>query len=413
MPLCRLARGFQAALPCGFAALLALACSEDPDGSTVEGGDANGKGNGTAAAGPHLTGLGTGGTSGVGSSGATVPVAKNDACVTNSQTADAIPAVLQLVVDTSGSMDWPPGWMPEDQNDQPPPGETKWEITRVALKEAVAKLPATVALGLNFYPNDPGRNSCIRNRIEVPIALLGAAASAQRTDFDDAIDAASPDGGTPTHAAYRFGAETARASDLEGRKFVLLITDGIPTYTLECEGGGLEAVDSQPLIDEATQVFEDGISTFVIGSPGSEAARADLSRIASEGGTAAAGCSDMGPAFCHLDMTQAPDFGAALAAGLGQIAGRISACEYAVPQAPSGQSIDPGRVNVVYTKADASEHSIPRDPSAMECNSGWQYTADMSKIMLCGADCDAVKADPTAKIELLFGCVTSTGEPPK
>src|SRR5262249_6050600 len=152
--------------------------------------------------------------------------------------------------------------------------------------------------------------------------------SNQRGDFNQAVSRVDPDGGTPTHAAFLFGAETVAASDLAGRKFVLLITDGVPTRTLTCEGDGMMAVDSGPLITAAETAFKtQGISTFVIGSPGSEDARHDLSRIASVGGTAAAGCSDDGPNYCHLDMTTAPDFATALADGLADIAGRISACE--------------------------------------------------------------------------------------
>jgi hypothetical protein len=292
---------------------------------------------------------------------------------------------------------------------------SKWDITSEALKDAVAKLPSTVALGLNFYPNASRNRQCIRNAIALPIALLGDAGSRQRSQFDAAVDAASPNGGTPTHAAFIFGAETVAASRLEGRKFVILITDGVPTYTLECGGNGEDPVDNAPLIGAVDDTFKnEEVSTFVIGSPGSEEARADLSQMATVGGTAKASCSNAGPEYCHLDMTTAADFGAALAAGLADIAGRISACEYAVPPAPNGKTLDPSLVNVLYTKGDKTQTSIAQDPTG-KCEQGWVYDdpQNPTKITLCGADCDAVKADTAAQIDLLFGCVTDVGEPPK
>jgi hypothetical protein len=44
-----------------------------------------------------------------------------------------------------------------------------------------------------------------------------------------------------------------------------------------------------------------------------------------------------------------------------------------------------------------------------DCASGWQYddADNPSKITLCGSDCDAVKADQGAKIEVIFGCETN------
>jgi hypothetical protein len=233
--------------------------------------------------------------------------------------------------------------------------------------------------------------------------------------FDLVMDFAGPDGGTPTHAAFVFGAETVKASELVGKKFVLLMTDGTPTYRLDCSGDGEEPVENGPLIEAVKTTHDtDGISTFVIGSPGSEEARADLSQMASQGGTAKTSCSHTGPDYCHLDMTSAPDFASALAAGLAEVAGAIGTCEYAVPPPPKGLELDTSLVNVLYTKADGTQSSIPQDAKG-DCASGWQYDdpESPSKITLCGADCEAVKADQGAKIDVIFGCKTETNVPVK
>jgi hypothetical protein len=400
-------RSLSVAVP-ALAAALAISCGGS-DGSNVEGGDGNTGANGNGTGGSIMLGTGANGNlPGSGGSGVTT-ITRDAACADGSGVADAIPAVVQMVVDISGSMDWG-----ADGNQNPRRGMSKWDITSAALKEAVTNLPASIAVGINFYPNNPQRGACIRNRIDLPIALLGANNSGQRRAFNAAIDGASPNSGTPTHAAFKFGAETVAASTLAGRKFVLLITDGIPTYSLDCSGDGMAAVDNQPLIDEVAKAAMANISTFVIGSPGSEDARGDLSQMASKGGTAKDGCNDAGPTYCHLDMTSAADFGAALSAGLADVAGRIGTCEFTVPPAPAGKTLDPNLVNVIYTHADGTESSIPQDAKG-DCASGWVYddVQKPTKITLCGSDCDAVKADGGAKIDVIFGCTTETNVPVK
>jgi hypothetical protein len=113
-------------------------------------------------------------------------------------------------------------------------------------------------------------------------------------------------------------------------------------------------------------------------------------------------------------MTQASDFAAALAAGLAEVAGAIGTCEYAVPSPPAGLELDTSLVNVLYTKGDGSQSSIPQDAKG-DCASGWQYDdpAAPTKITLCGSDCEAVKADQSAKIDVIFGCKTETNVPVK
>lgn len=397
------------ALPCVLVGLFVMACGGS-DGSAVEGGNGTGAsssgGNGQPNLGGSAPSNGTGGSS-------TTPITPGSECAKGTAAADAIPAVVQMVIDISGSMAWG-----ADGEEDPPRGESKWDITSEALNDAVSKLPASVAVGLNFYPNlgfFSGDDECINNEVGLPIALLGEADSPQRRNFNEAINDASPFGGTPTHGAFLFGAETVKASDLAGKKFVLLITDGVPTYNLDCSGDGQTGVENAPLIAAVGAAHDsDAISTFVIGSPGSEGARSDLSQMASKGGTAKAGCADGGPNYCHLDMTSATDFAAALSAGLAEVAGAIGTCEYEVPAPPTGLELDTGRVNVLYTKGDGTQSQIPQDEVG-DCASGWQYddADNPSKITLCGADCEAVKADQGAKIDVIFGCLTETNVPVK
>jgi hypothetical protein len=305
-------------------------------------------------------------------------------------------------------------------------------VTTAALKEALAGLPGTTPVGMLIYPyQDGGESSSERDPSEcvyfdpmVSVAPLRAAGSAQRTALDAYLDGV--DGrlhannyGTPTHDAYNHALAELAASTFDGSKFMLLITDGQPTYSENCVGDGMtiHPVDEQPIVDAIAAASAQGIKTFVIGSPGSEEnvstgadSRGWLSRAAEEGGTATAGCSHSGPNYCHFDMVEEPDFGAGLERALGQIAGQIVACDYTLPIPPAGETLELDTVNVVYTSGDGDLTLLLRD-DAPDCEVGWHLTQDDTHVELCTDSCAAVKADEQARLELLFGC--ATGEIPE
>jgi hypothetical protein len=137
-----------------------------------------------------------------------------------------------------------------------------------------------------------------------------------------------------------------------------------------------------------------------------------LSAAATAGGTATAGCSDKGPTFCHLDMTQAPDFSAALTAGLAAIAGQVvDSCTFTIPAPPAGQSIDPNLTNLIVTSASgASKLVLPDNMGA--CTEGWQFDGT-DKVVLCSQTCSEVKGDTGAHVQLVFGCSTDQVVPVK
>jgi hypothetical protein len=135
-----------------------------------------------------------------------------------------------------------------------------------------------------------------------------------------------------------------------------------------------------------------------------------LSRAAKAGGTDVPGCTDDGPNFCHLDMTEEPDFAAALSAGLGAIAGQINTCTYSVPPPPDGQEIDLSKVNLIVTAGDESQLVLPDDMG--DCSEGWQLNADQ-QIVLCADTCTRVQQDGGATVKLLFGCASGEIEIPK
>lgn len=320
-----------------------------------------------------------------------------EACAGQSAGAEAAPSALQLIVDTSGSM---------NQN-APGARGSKWDVTRRAVLEAVDGMPPDTSLGLIFYPNVPvDAEPCFDRETAVGVAALENQRSQQRQRIQRAFQRQNPNGGTPTHDAYRYALEEISAAPAQGSRFVVLITDGIPTYSLGCEGTGRQedAVDAAPMIAEAAAAAERGIRTFVIGSPGSEGARESLSRMAEAGGTALSQCSHAGPSYCHFDMTRERDLGEGLVNALGIISGVALSCRYAVPAPQTGGTLDPGKVNVLFTPPGGPQELIGQSQQA-GCNEGWQYSDDQRQIRLCSATCERVQASE-GNLELQFGCAT-------
>jgi Mg-chelatase subunit ChlD len=385
-------------------------------GGSAENTSAGGRGgSGITLGGPSGSGGDDAGAAGFSAEAGSSSLGPGDACALSTTSVEALPSVLDLVVDTSGSMDWPPGWMPVTPNDSKPAGATKWEITRDALATAVSSLGSDVALGMSFFPNvteDDPLDVCLNDDQAVSIALLGASGSNARKSVQTALDGVMPLGGTPTEGAYRFGVQALEKTKIEGNKFLLLITDGTPTCTLDCTCTENNVpVDSDPLLADADAARSDGIRTFVIGSPGSEQTRDVLSALARRGGTAKAGCSDDGPVYCHFDMTTEPDLAAGLESALDAVAKSLRSCEYPVPPPPQGRTADPDQVNVIYTPSAGKSETLPRDASSSDCSDGWQYTDDGKHIELCGDACDRAKTDVGAKVEIVIGCKTVSAEP--
>jgi hypothetical protein len=325
---------------------------------------------------------------------------------------EAGPTTLQMVVDVSGSMDDPANGTGN---------RSKWQVTRDALIAATAALPANIAVGVTFYPNmttsrgtaprDP--TACVNQGNDVAIAPLGTAGSQQRNLIDQAFAAVNPNnGGTPTYDAYSLALPPLETSTYSPSKYMLLITDGQPTFSQNCVGSGLvsEPVDPAPIVNEITAAFGAGVKTFVIGSPGSEQnvstnadSRAWLSQAAREGGTAPAACADNGsPQYCHFDMTQAPDFSAALTTALKTITNTIIPCVYPV-NSPPGATIDYAKVNLIYTDGSQNEYAVVKNLGTT-CDRGWHYINDNTEIEVCGDTCTKIKADSGASMDVLFGC---------
>jgi hypothetical protein len=333
------------------------------------------------------------------------------ACAKWSEKSEALPSVLELVIDTSASM----GWKPADGS------SSKWVLARQALGKAFTGLPADTALGILFYPGVQSTgsptpvdvSSCVDVDKMLPIALLGEKDSEQRVALQNALNAVMPVGDTPTHDAYDYaltsGLEMTR---IEGTRFMLLVTDGAPTFTLGCVGDTNASMPAptQPIVDEIQAANQQGIRTFVVGAPGTEVstngedARRWLSEAARAGGTALDGCSDDGPNYCHIDLSQSTDFKSALSDGLARVAGQVIPCSFSIPPAPAGQVIDTADINAFYSTPDDATPALIERNQSPSCTEGWRL--DGGQVTLCPSTCEKVRETAGTTVKLLFGCAS-------
>lgn len=337
---------------------------------------------------------------------------KESACVGwNGEVEPSLP-VLMFVVDVSTSMKQP---------DPSKTSRTKWEVTQPALQTAISKLPDGTGVGLLYFPNRPttpsqvavASSNCVSTEGSVAIATLS---TAQRKALKSSLDTTIPpdNAGTPTHDAYLMALDRIEHTPLKGAKYVVLLTDGQPTYSKDCVGDGLpeHAVDPKPIVKEIEHALGDAVSTFVIGVPGSEKtvkteldARPWLSQAAEAGGTSIGGaCSDAAPPYCHFDMVGKPDFADALSTALAAIADRVVPCDFKLPEPETGQQVDPTQVNVILSSG-GTDRLIYRNEDT-SCEDGWHFSEDLSRVILCPSSCRLVKRDPKARLVAYFGCTS-------
>lgn len=341
---------------------------------------------------------------------------RDSACAEWTAESEIEQAVLMLVVDVSTSMRY-----------VDPSGDgttSKWQVTRPMLQGALSDLPPSVSAGLLLFPNMPTSQSstpgsasdCVNVDALVPLAPLGGDGSTHRALIQDLLAETEPQSGagTPTHDAFLAATLESARSDLSGRRYILLITDGQPTYSEACVGTGSagDPVDVAPLLEDMAAAREAGIRTFVIGSPGSEQtifldtdARPWLSQAAAAGGTAAPGCSHQGPNYCHLDLVEQPDLATGLRDALVDVSERILECDFALPVPPPGEVLDPGRVNVMLTSESGEQLLVLRNDST-PCDGGWRFSENGDRIELCGDTCDLVRSETGPKLDLFFGCAS-------
>jgi hypothetical protein len=304
-------------------------------------------------------------------------------------------AVLEVVLDTSRSMSDP---LPGTGVGTP----SKLSLTVESLRNVITEMDDDTWVGLLNYPAGAFTpEQCLSGAEIAPPAALGAVGSAQRQRLYNGLTTLSTEGATPTLEALILGLRRLMNLNIAAKKYLVLFTDGAPSVPNDsCPTNG--ETDAQ-LYEAVDLAGRNGISLFVIGAPGSEFAAPILSHMATRGNTAREDCSDMGPRYCHYDLSQIEDLSVALTDALDEINFEATACSYQIPPPPAGSEFAPDRVNVRYFDSAGVAHDLLQDPSAA-CSTGWRYNAD--RVELCADSCSAVQANPNNTVEVLFGCQT-------
>jgi len=326
------------------------------------------------------------------------------ACATGTASAKLAGVNMIVAFDRSGSM----------RQSAVRNGPTRWELTSAALKAFFASPDAAgLKLALRFFPDDNPAVGCNDQACDAaacaqPLVALGnlsapaAPVDAQEQALLDATDKSAPGmgagGGTPTSAALAGALAWAQAQHVltpNENTVVVLVTDGEP------HGCDEDITNISKLASDAFAA--DNVRTYAIGLTGSR--EADMDAIALAGGTTKG-------IFVSDGVSTQQDLLDALAA----IRGQVLDCDFPLPVAAAGATIDPTRVNVNVTATGGVKTTLAQVPDEAACATGapgWHYDNPQSpaRIVLCKASCDAVTVDVMASLEVLLGCETITEVP--
>jgi Mg-chelatase subunit ChlD len=347
-------------------ALVAQGCGSNDDGAKPDAG-ANTDASGASSGGGTFQGDDSGDNEG------------GNGCVTVSKKAEEIPLDMVIGLDTSFSMVF----------------DDKWTNVSAAIESFVTN-PAysDLGIGLQFFPI---RQQC--SVADYQMLAVGLAPEAQVAGpISQVLEAQQMAGGTPTVPLLQGLVAYLMAHPNPARKpVILLATDGVPDDTCisPVAGETPNTLANAIAIAAAAYAGTPSIATFVVGV-GSDLAALD--GIAKAGGTGSATLVDTG-------NNAQQQFLAALDAA------RRSAipCDFTIP---SDSDVEPTETNVEYSPANAPRQNFVFVGDATSCSkaptNGWYFddATHPTKVILCDAACDMVKADDRGQVNVVFGCPT-------
>jgi hypothetical protein len=394
--------------------LVASACSDDKNGSSLTGTGSTGSGTGGGTAtggGPNSGGTpGTGGvvaTGGTGNTGNTgtvaacngVPVTTGvagatsgggagGACTGVELEAERIPVDLFFMMDRSISM-----------GETLPSGLTRWEALHAAVQSFV-NLAGTgdIRTGIGFLSRTGGADDsqCPPDQYANPVVPIGPL-STTGTPILDAMAALTPAGLTPLVPALEGAIQYARqyATANPGRlTAVALVSDGYPT---QCGNAPSAVADAARAGFEGTP----SIRTYVLGV--GQVAAFNLRSYAQEGGTVSAFTVD------DADVT------GSFVETLNNITESPLACQFDIPPPTTNNWVDYDHVQVVFHPAVGDSEEMPYLTSSSACatapNGGWYYdvdpnVADPTVIRMCPCSCARFGA---GVVDIRVGCTPAIG----
>ena len=411
----------------GLGLVVALACSSSQEGgypqidSSAESASST---MGAAASGANAVTSGASGVSGTGTidlSNATsgtsttgvnpgpvmscTPEPDAMGCVGQNFEAEVLTLDIYVVFDLSCSMSCSvdrSGCCRESNN--PDPVE-EWRIqpVREAMR-AFLQDPASggIGVGLGYFgdnpvaQNDDPQICSLDNYTDATVGIQQLPGAA--TQLIGELDAAEPQGGTPTHLGLDGACEYVtgwKATNPTHKVVILLVTDGIPEASCDA--------NIQLATDAAENCYADGtgFETYVLGVVANNSNSLDqLNQIAQAGGTEQA------------YLTDAADVSGSVLEALNAIrADAAIPCDLQIPPPPAGEDLNPALVNVGVCDPQGQIVGTPYMESQAACgtNQGWYYDNPVApqQIHLCNATCETVNA---AGSSLFFnvGCMRTT-----
>jgi hypothetical protein len=330
-------------------------------------------------------GFGGGGGSGGDTSNNNTGVDPSAACATSTLSATAAPLHLVILFDRSGSMCEYDQFGDADCNNK----NSKWKQATGAVKTFVSSPDARgIKASLLMFPfADNSNQICTASKYQ---PLVNDISLPDSTQIAGALDAhVATTGMTPTKDALSGTATFAQSIALgnPGDKVAIIVaTDGYPE-------GCSDNQDIGPACNVA-QGIASTIPTYVIGV-------GDLSQYLDQ--LAAAG----GTMKSFTASTSSPSqVGSQLTTALNTIRGASMACNFNIPAAPMGQTLDYTKVNVQVT-LKGTPGTIKQ---SQDCSdpTGWKYddANHPTQVELCNNECDSVKGDAYSSVNLILGCAT-------
>lgn len=294
-------------------------------------------------------------------------------------------------------------------------GKTRHWAARTAITEMLYAVGHRVNFGAAVFP-EPGGSACAPGT-EVFTTRSGERPNA--AGVSPVVDALafnlrklSPTGATPVSATLRTLLPDLAA--LGDKTHLFLLTDGAPNCDLEescptnrcianIEGFSFEdgtrcdemlnccdvtlfphlCLDDDDASDELAELRAAGVSTYVIGIPGSEVYASVLDEMADAAGTARL---DEDTRYYRVDDVEA------LADTLARLGSELSLdCNFELEQ-------EPERSALVGVFADGAELPLD-DPD------GWEWTSDRS-IVLLGSACEDWQGGEWDRVEIIEGCAS-------
>ena len=318
-------------------------------------------------------------------------VMSNDdaSCGSIAEGTQAVPLDIYIMLDTSGSM---------NSND-------KWTSISNALGSFLNNpLAAGLGVGIQTFPLiDDSYVICDQNAYATPAVSIYSLPLNAGT-IGNYIQTVQPAGGTPTGPALQGAlmfAQNWATNNPTHDVAVVLATDGVPDSACGFAPPGrtpntLEGVEA---VAAAAYGATPSVPTYVIGV-GSELTL--LNAVAQSGGTSTA---------FVVDPTQ--DTAGQFLTALDSIRHQSLACAYPIPAAPQGMSTDYSKVNVRLTPGTGSPIDFLYVGDASMCGQtahGWYYdnASAPTRVIICDADCEPLKDELDAQMDILFGCQTNS-----